>query len=219
MPFVDLIHEGNLGLMEAARRFDPGRNVKFITYAVWWVRQAIMHALSGQTRAFTLPQKLSGVAARFGRQVAEMTERLERVPTTSEIAAGLAISEADVDALRQLGTSDVSLSDQVGGSRGDAEGLELGDLIEQDSVPAIDDELIHEAGIDRVRQALTELEEKEREVMMLRFGLDRDGDPRTLQEVGDMLGLSRERIRQIEARAKDKLRRSKRAGELRSYLN
>jgi RNA polymerase primary sigma factor len=219
VPFVDLIHEGNLGLMEAARRFDPGRNVKFITYAVWWVRQAIMHALSGQTRAFTLPQKLSGVAARFGRQVAEMTERLERVPTTSEIAAGLAISEADVDALRQLGTSDVSLSDQVGGSRGDAEGLELGDLIEQDSVPAIDDELIHEAGIDRVRQALTELEEKEREVMMLRFGLDRDGDPRTLQEVGDMLGLSRERIRQIEARAKDKLRRSKRAGELRSYLN
>ena len=205
--------------MEAARRFDPGRNVKFITYAVWWVRQAIMHALSGQTRAFTLPQKLSGVAARFGRQVAEMTERLERVPTTSEIAAGLAISEADVDALRQLGTSDVSLSDQVGGSRGDAEGLELGDLIEQDSVPAIDDELIHEAGIERVRQALTELEEKEREVMMLRFGLDRDGDPRTLQEVGDMLGLSRERIRQIEARAKDKLRRSKRAGELRSYLN
>ena len=213
VPFVDLIHEGNLGLMEAARRFDPGRNVKFITYAVWWVRQAIMHALSGQTRAFTLPQKLSGVAARFGRQVAEMTERLERVPTTSEIAAGLAISEADVDA------SDVSLSDQVGGSRGDAEGLELGDLIEQASVPAIDDELIHEAGIDRVRQALTELEEKEREVMMLRFGLDRDGDPRTLQEVGDMLGLSRERIRQIEARAKDKLRRSKRAGELRSYLN
>ena len=74
VPFLDLIHEGNLGLMEAARRFDPDRNVKFITYAVWWVRQAIMHALSGQTRAFSLPQKLSGVAARFGRQVAELTE-------------------------------------------------------------------------------------------------------------------------------------------------
>ena len=86
-------------------------------------------------------------------------------------------------------------------------------------MPAIDDELIHEAGIERVRQALDELEDKEREVMTLRFGLDRDGEPRTLQEVGDTLGLSRERIRQIEARAKDKLRRSKRAGELRSYLN
>jgi RNA polymerase primary sigma factor len=217
VPFVDLIHEGNLGLMEAARRFDPSRNVKFITYAVWWVRQAIVHALSGQTRAFTLPQKLSGVAARFGRHVAQLTEQLERAPTTSEIAAGLAISEADVDALRLLASSDVSLSEHVG--RGDAEGLELGDLIEQASEPAIDDALIHQAGVERVRQALAELEDKEREVMTLRFGLDRDGEPRTLQEVGDALGRSRERIRQIEARAKDKLRRSKRAGELRSYLN
>jgi RNA polymerase primary sigma factor len=219
VPFLDLIHEGNLGLMEAARRFDPDRNVKFITYAVWWVRQAVMHALSGQTRAFSLPQKLSGVAARFGRQVAHLTEQLERAPTTTEIAEDLAISEADVDALRRIGSSDVSLSEQVGGSRGDGEGLELGDLIEQASVPAIDEELIHEAGIERVRQALEELEDKEREVMTLRYGLDRDGDPRTLQEVGDTLGLSRERIRQIESRAKDKLRRSKRAGELRSYLN
>ncbi len=219
VPFLDLIHEGNLGLMEAARRFEPERNVKFITYAVWWVRQAIMHALSGQTRAFSLPQKLSGVAARFGRQVAELTEQLERAPTTSEIADDLAISEADVDALRRIGSSDVSLSEHVGGARGETDGLELGDLIEQATVPPVEDELIHEAGVQRIREALDELEEKEREVETLRFGLDRDGEPRTLQEVGDALGLSRERIRQIESRAKEKLRRSKRAGELRSYLN
>jgi RNA polymerase primary sigma factor len=215
VPFLDLIHEGNLGLMEAARRFDPDRNVKFITYAVWWVRQAIMHALSGQTRAFSVPQKLSGVAARFGRQVAELAERLERTPTTTEIAKGLAISEAAVDTLRRIGSSDVSLSELVG----DSGGVELGDLLEQATVPAVDDELIHEAGVERIRLALDELEDKEREVMTLRYGLDRDGEPRTLQEVGDALGLSRERIRQIESRAKDKLRRSKRAGELRSYLN
>jgi RNA polymerase primary sigma factor len=217
VPFLDLIHEGNLGLMEAARRFDPDRNVKFITYAVWWVRQAIMHALSGQVRAFSLPQKLSGVAARFGREVAELTEQLERTPTTSEIAAGLEISEADVDALRRIGSSDVSLSDHIGA--GEADSPELGDMIEQVSVPPIDEALIHEAAVERVRDALTELDDKEREVVTLRFGLDRDGEPRTLQEVGDALGLSRERIRQIESRAKEKLRRSKRAGELRSYLN
>ena len=217
VPFLDLIHEGNLGLMEAARRFDPDRNVKFITYAVWWVRQAIMHALSGQVRAFSLPQKLSGIAARFGREVAEMTEQLERAPTTSEIAAGLEISEADVDALRRIGSSDLSLSDHIG--PGETDSPELGDLIEQVSVPPIDEALIHEATVERVREALTELDEKEREVVRLRFGLDRDGEPRTLQEVGDALSLSRERIRQIESRAKDKLRRSKRAGELRSYLN
>jgi RNA polymerase primary sigma factor len=203
--------------MEAARRFDPERNVKFITYAVWWVRQAIMHALSGQVRAFSLPQKLSGIAARFGREVAEMTEQLERAPTTSEIAAGLDISEADVDALRRIGSSDLSLSDHLG--RGKTDGPELGEMIQQVSVPPIDESLIHEATVERVREALTELDDKEREVVRLRFGLDRDGEARTLQEVGDELSLSRERIRQIESRAKDKLRRSKRAGELRSYLN
>ena len=217
VPFLDLIHEGNLGLMEAARRFDPDRNVKFITYAVWWVRQAIMHALSGQVRAFSLPQKISGVAARFGREVAELTDHLERAPTRREIAEGLDISEADVDALRRIGSSDVSLNQPIGDDDGDSP--ELGDMLEQAIEPPIEDALIHEAAVERVRDALTELDDKEREVVTLRFGLDRDGEPRTLQEVGDALGLSRERIRQIESRAKDRLRRSKRAGELRSYLN
>ena len=217
VPLLDLIHEGNLGLMEAARRFDPGRNVKFITYAVWWVRRAIMHALSEQVRAFAIPQKLSGVAARFGREVADLTEQLERAPTTSEIASDLSISESDVEALRLIGSSDVSLNEHVG--RGDSEGSELGDLIEQDAIEDVEHELIHRAAASRVRQALHDLDDKEREVVTLRFGLDRDGEPRTLQEIGDALGVSRERVRQIESRAKDKLRRSKRAGELRSYLN
>jgi RNA polymerase primary sigma factor len=219
VPFLDLIHEGNLGLMEAARRFDPNRNVKFITYAVWWIRQAITHALSSQSRAFSLPQKLSGIAARLGREVAELTEELERAPTRGEIAADLDISEADVDALMRIGASDASLSDRVGTGRDDADGPELGETIEQVAVPPIDEDLLHRAVSGRVRAALDELDGKEREVVELRFGLDRDGEVRTLQEVGDLLGLSRERVRQIEARAKEKLRRSKRAGELRSYLN
>ena len=215
--FLDLIHEGNLGLMEAARRFDPERNVKFITYAVWWVRQAFMHALSAQSRAFSVPPKLSGAAARFNRGVAALTEQLERPPTPSEVAQGLEMSEAEVDALLQLGARDVSLNDRLG-AEDDASGAELGDLIEGHA-PPVDEMLFRESMVAHVRAALSELEPREREVMELRFGLDRDGEVRTLQEIGDALQLSRERVRQIEARAKEKLRRSKRASELRSYLN
>jgi RNA polymerase primary sigma factor len=218
VPFLDLIHEGNLGLMEAARRFDPDRNVKFITYGVWWVRQAITHALSGQTRAFTLPQKLSAVAARFGREVSDLTGELNRTPTQREIADDLDISEGEVAALTRIGDRDLSLSDHVGGPN-DAESPELVDLLPQVTVPPAEEELIHRRLHAGVRDALHELGHKEREVIALRFGLDRDGEARTLQEVGDMLHLSRERIRQIESRAMEKIRRSKRAGELRSYLN
>jgi RNA polymerase primary sigma factor len=218
VPFLDLIHEGNLGLIEAAKRFDPDRNVKFITYAVWWIRQAITHALSLQSRAFSLPQKLSGAAARMGREVAELTEQLDRTPTSQEIAVGMDLSESEVEALLRIGSSDVSLSDRMGAGRSDHDGPELAELIES-SEPPVDDELVRRSLVQRVRAALDELEVKEREVVALRFGLDRDGEMRTLQEVGETLDLSRERIRQIESRAKDKLRRSKRAGELRSYLN
>jgi len=214
--FLDLIHEGNLGLMEAARRFDPGRNVKFITYAVWWIRQALTHALSTQTRAFSLPQKVSGAAARLTREVAELTEQLERTPTSSEIAADTEMSEADVAALMRLGARDVSLSDRLVAE--DESGPEIGDLIESPSAP-IEDDLLRQSMVERVRAALSELDDKERAIVELRFGLDRDGEMRTLQEIGEALHLSRERIRQIEARAKEKLRRSKRANELRSYLN
>ena len=118
----------------------------------------------------------------------------------------------------RIGDRDVSLSDHVGGPN-EADSPELSDMLPQVSVPPAEEELIHRRLHAGVRGALHELGRKEREVIALRFGLDRDGEPRTLQEVGDMLQLSRERIRQIESRAKEKLRRSKRAGELRSYLN
>ena len=215
--FLDLIHEGNLGLMEAARRFDPDRNVKFITYAVWWIRQAITHALSVQSRAFAIPARLSGLAARLGREVADLTEALERAPTSREIAHDLDISVGDVDALLRIGSSDMSLSERVGSGRDGGDGPELSELIEQAAVPPVEEEMLHRAVTNRVRAALGELEARERDVVELRFGLDRDGEPRTLQEVGDTLGLSRERIRQIESRAKDKLRRS--SNDLRGYLN
>jgi RNA polymerase primary sigma factor len=217
VPFLDLIHEGNLGLMEAARRFDPARNVKFITYAVWWVRQAIMHALSDQARVFSLPPKLSGVAARFGRDVAALTAQLERSPTPGEIARDLDLSQGDVDALLQIAGTDVSLSQRTAGLDQE-EGPELAETLEQDMVPPADEAVIRERMHEQVRAALGELDDKERAVMELRFGLE-GHEAQTLQEIGDRLHLSRERIRQIEARAKDKLRRSKKGRELRSYLN
>jgi RNA polymerase primary sigma factor len=218
VPFLDLIHEGNLGIIEAARRFDPGRNVKFITYAVWWIRQALMHALSTQSRAFSLPAKISGVAARFGRDVSALAEQLDRPPTNREIADDLAISEQDVGALLQIRGREHSLSDRVG-SGDDTEGAELGDLLEQRTVPPAEDTFMKRAIREQVRAALGELDDKEAAVMRLRFGLDGDGEARTLQAIGQQLSLSRERIRQIESRAKEKLRRSKRARDLRSYLN
>jgi len=217
VPFLDLIHEANLGLIEAARRFDPDRNVKFITYAVWWVRQAILHALSGQSRAFSLPQKVSGAAIRFRRAVAKLAESLDRAPTSEEIARELGLSQAEMDALQQIGATDVSLSDLVGPEGED--GLERGDTIEQVTVPPAEEEVIRRHLAEQLNAALAELDDKERDVVRRRFGLTRSGEPQTLQEIGERLHLSRERIRQIESRAKEKLRHSKRAVGLRSYLN
>jgi RNA polymerase primary sigma factor len=169
--FLDLIHAGNIGLIEAARRFDPSRNVKFITYAVWWIRQAMMHALSDESRAFCFPPKLLPL---FGN-----------------------------------GADDVSLSDPMSlqGSRA------LGETWPREG--GVDAEMIHRSDLDVLAAALGELDRREREVVRLRFGLS-DDEPRTLQEIGDRMRLSRERVRQIELQAKDKLRRSAR---LRSHLN
>jgi RNA polymerase primary sigma factor len=213
--FLDLIHEGNLGLLEAARRFEPERNVKFITYAVWWIRLAIMHALSDQRRAFALPAKLSAVASRFGQEVSDLATRLDHAPSADEIAADLDISPGDALALQFVAGEDVSLSDPVGQ---DEDSRELGETLPQHMVPPAEDGLLREAMLAQIAAALADLEPKERDVMALRFGLGGE-EPKTLQEIGDRLGVSRERVRQLEARAKEKIRRGTKAGELRSHLN
>lgn len=212
VPFLDLIHEGNLGLIEAARRFDPSRHVKFITYAVWWIRQAMLHVVSDQSRAFSLPAKLSGVAARFAREVSALAASLDHEPSREEIAADLHITPAAADALMQIRGDDVSLNQPAGRN---ADGREIGDTLAQEQIPPIEDELIQRESIEELVAALLELDGKEREVVRLRFGLE-DEEPKTLQEIGDRLHLSRERVRQIESRAKEKLRRSV---KLRSHLN
>ncbi len=214
VPFLDLVHEGNLGLIEAAKRFDPARNVKFITYAVWWVRQAILHAVSGGTRAFSVPVKVSGAAARFGRQVAALAGQLERQPTRTEIADDLALSPAEVDALLRIGSEDVSLDDRSGRDGG----RELAETLAQVVEPPVESELMQQAFLAGMQGVLAQLNAREREVLELRFGIGRH-DPSTLQQIGDRLHLTRERVRQIEVSAKQKLRQSKKLRELRSYLN
>jgi RNA polymerase primary sigma factor len=214
LSFLDLIHEGNLGLMEAAKRFDPDRNVKFISYAVWWVRQAIFHALSEHSRVFRLPQKLSGQVSRLQNLRESMSAELRRSPTNAELAEKTELSEVQVETLLRAGGDDVSLSAAVG----EDGSLELGDTLEQESVPSAELELIRTSFESQIQNMVAELEPKEREVIRMRFGLDGE-ESRTLQEIGDALGLSRERVRQIESKAKEKLRRSREAQGLRGYLN
>jgi RNA polymerase primary sigma factor len=214
LSFLDLIHEGTLGLIEAAKRFDPDRNVKFISYAVWWIRQAIFHALSEQTRAFRLPPKLSGMISKVVLARQQLAVQLERPPTAAELAAKTELSEAQVTDLLQVAGEDLSLSSAVG----EDGSLELGDTLEQDTIPSVELEMIRTSTEKQIRAMVAELDDKEREVIQMRFGLDGE-EPRTLQEIGDALGVSRERIRQIESRAKEKLRRSQRAQGMRGELN
>ena len=214
LSYMDLIHEGSLGLIEAAKRFDPGRNVKFISYAVWWVRQAIFHALSEHARVFRLPQKLSGQVSRLETAREKLKTELERAPTTEELAARTTFSKEEVERLLLAAGDDVSLSSAVG----EDGSLELGDTLEQDTIPSAEVEMIRTSFERRIQDMVGGLDEKEREVIRMRFGLDGE-EPKTLQEIGESMSLSRERIRQIESRAKEKLRRSREAHGLRGYLN
>jgi len=214
LSFLDLVHEGNLGLIEAAKRFDPERGVKFISYAVWWVRQAIFHALSEGARAFRVPQKLSGQVSKVGNARDELAAQLERAPTTEEVAQKTELSKEEVEAILRVSGEDLSLSTALS----EDGSLELGDTLEQETIPPIELELIKESFAEQIQDMVSQLDEKERQVIRMRFGLDGE-EPRTLQEIGETLGLSRERIRQIESKAKEKLRRNHKSQGLRGYLN
>lgn len=214
LSFLDLINEGNIGLIEAAKRFNPKKNVKFITYAVWWVRQAIIHALSDQSGAFRLPQKQANLLYRIGKTISQLTLDLERNPTLEEIAQKLGIPVEEVTNLLQVADENVSLSTVID----EEHEFHLSDKLEQDVIPSADITLLRSSLKDHLYACLDELDPKEQRVLRLRFGLD-EGEPRTLKEIGEMMGLSRERIRQIEAQALEKLNRSQKCQQLQGYLN
>lgn len=214
LSFLDLINEGNIGLIEAAKRFDPDKGVKFITYAVWWVRQAIIHALSDQSGAFRLPQKQANLLYRIGKAQATLRAELKRTPSPEEIARRMDVAITDVTNLLMVADENVSLSAVID----EEHDFHLADKLEQETIPAADFVLLRSSLRQLVRQALRELDEKEERVLRLRFGLDGQ-EPKTLKEIGEMMSLSRERIRQIEAQALEKLNRSQKCQQLRGYLN
>jgi RNA polymerase primary sigma factor len=217
VPFLDLINEGNLGLIQAARKYRPfeeGHDVKFITYAVWWIRQAILHALAEHAGSFRLPQKQANVLYRLERIRLLLTERFGRPPSDAELSEELMIPVDDVRMLTRASLASLSLNDPVD-TDGDSE---LGDLLEQTVLPDTDERMVRESIKLAVADALADLPERERRVLELRFGLA-DDQPKTLREIGDIMGLSRERVRQIEGRALNQLRRSHKTRTLVGYID
>jgi RNA polymerase primary sigma factor len=213
-PLHELINEGNLGLIEAVNRFDPSRGVRFITYASWWIRQAILAAIAHHGQGFRIPPKLKHELYRFETKVAHLTQELGHRPTVDEISKELGMTEKDVREMLEGTPVEVSLDTPIGES---AE-LRLEDLIEDQAVTPVDEALIAKSFEEQLQTLLAQLEPKERLIIERRFGLG-DRDPQTLAEIGSEMHLSRERIRQLEERALGKLRRSQRAKQLLGYLN
>jgi RNA polymerase nonessential primary-like sigma factor len=210
----ELINEGNLGLIEAVSRFDPARGVRFITYASWWIRQAILAAIAHHGQVFSIPPKLKHELYRFDTKVARLTQELGHRPSVDEISKGLGMTEDDVRGMMEGPPTEVSLSALVG----EESETRLEDLIEDQSVAPVDEMLIAQSFEEQLQTLLSQLDDKERVIIERRFGLG-DREPQTLAEIGSDMNLSRERIRQIEERALGKLRRSQRAKQLLGYLN
>jgi RNA polymerase primary sigma factor len=218
--FLDLINEGNIGLIQAARRFDPERGVKFITYAVWWVRQAISNALSEQWGAIRLPHKQATLHSRLGRVKEALSRSLGREATIEEIAAEAGLRPDEAENLMAMSRSSESLSEFFGAE----EDRTLGDTLEQTSVAAADDQLLQRSSVEQTRNLLESLPKKERAILCRRFGIPEDGsdgerEPMTLQEIGEELRLSRERVRQIEAQAIARIKRTMKSRALKAFLN
>jgi len=215
LSLLDLINEGNVGLLEAARRYSPTHNVKFITYAVWWIRQAIIQALASGGGAVRLPLRKARLSARARQAAGERAREAGLAPTGAEGAEDLEVGEGGADdarALPSLGqpaffADDVALERRLGM-----------ELYETKELPAADHDLVQQSLREEVERMLMRLAPRERQVVELRFGLGPE-EALTLQEVGRRLGLSRERIRQIERRAKQKLQVMARSRHLKDYLN
>jgi RNA polymerase primary sigma factor len=211
----DLINEGNIGLVKAAQRFDETRGFKFISYAVWWVRQGIMSAIADQSRVVRLPLNRVGNLSKLSKVYRDLEQELERKPTTEELANILEISTDEVAYILQIASRQVSVDAPL--SSGDENKSTLMDILYNEEQPSPDAELIHDSLKSEVAIVLSTLDEREAEVIRLSFGIGTN-QRATLEEIGERFNLTRERIRQIKEKALRKLRTSKRSNKLKEYL-